>query len=143
MSDNARRRSKPRHSRGVAETKPRRSRGAISRASILSESRNYPHSVYWHIFYFMWLRRIYEFLCVYSNQIWKGRNCRDNCSSHLTFCEYFRPFWFSRSCVVAAYCNRRMRSSNVQGFVSTVITVYEEEEEEDYAQLYRNIRMRS
>ena len=38
-----------------------------------------------------------------------------------------------------------MRSSNVQGFVSTVPTLYEEEEEyeEDYAPLYRNKRMRS
>ena len=34
-----------------------------------------------------------------------------------------------------------MRSSNVQGFVSTVPTLYEEEE--DYAPLYRNRRMRS
>ena len=40
--------------------------------------------------------------------------------------------------------NRRMRSSNVQGFVSTVPTLYEEEEEEeDYAPLYHNRRMRS
>ena len=39
-----------------------------------------------------------------------------------------------------AYCNRRMRSSNIQGFVSTVTTLYEEE---DYASLYRNRRMRS
>ena len=70
-----------------------------------------------HIFYFMWLQRIYEFLCVHSNPIWKGRNCRDYCPSHLTFRENFRPFWFSRSCVVAAYCNRRMQ---VQGFVSTL-----------------------
>ena len=60
-SDNARRRSKPRRSRGVAEAKPRRSRSAISPASILSESRNYPNCVHRHIFYFMWLRRIYEF----------------------------------------------------------------------------------
>ena len=30
-----------------------RSRGAISPASILSESRNYPNCVHWHIFYFM------------------------------------------------------------------------------------------
>ena len=38
-----------------------------------------------------------------------------------------------------------MRSSNVQGFISTVPTLYEEEEEEeeDYAPLYRNRRMRS
>ena len=39
-----------------------------------------------------------------------------------------------------------MRSSNVQGLVSTVPTLYEEEEEEeeeDYAPLYRNRRMRS
>ena len=86
-----------------------RSRDAISPASILSESRNYPNCVHWHIFYFMWLRRIYEFLCVNSNPIWKGRNCRDYRPSHLTFREYFRPFWFSRSCVVVAYCNRRMR----------------------------------
>ena len=77
-----------------------RSRGAISPASILSESRNYPNCVYWRIFYFMWLRRIHEFFCVHSNPIWKGRNCRDFCPSHLTFREYFRPFWFSRSCVV-------------------------------------------
>ena len=117
-----------------------RSRGAISPASILRESRNYPNCVHWHIFYFMWLRRIYEFLCVHSNPIWKGRNCRDYRPSDLTFCEYFRPFWFYRSCVVAAYCNRRMRSSNVQGFVSTVPTLYEEV---DYAPLYRNRRMSS
>ena len=41
-----------------------------------------------------------------------------------------------------------MRSSNVQGFVSTVPTLYEEEEEEeeeeeDYAPLYGYRRMRS
>ena len=38
-----------------------------------------------------------------------------------------------------------MRSSNVQGFVSTVPTLYEgeEEEEEYYAPLYRNRRMLS
>ena len=36
--------------------------------------------------------------------------------------------------------NRGMRSSNVQGIVSTVPTLYEEE---DYAPLYRNRRMRS
>ena len=110
-----------------------RSWGVISPASILSESRNYPNCVHWQIFYFMWLRRIYEFLCLRSNPIWKGRNCRDYRPSHLTFREYFRLFWFSRSCVVVAYCTRRMRSSNVQGFVSTVPTVptvYEEEEEE-------------
>ena len=41
---------------------------------------------------------------------------------------------------VVAYRNRRMRSSNVQGFVSTVPTLYEEE---DYAPLYHNRRMRS
>ena len=97
-----------------------RSRGEISPASILSEFRNYPNCVHWHIFYFMWLRRIYEFLCVHSYPIWKGRNCRNYHPSHLTFREYFRPFWFSWSCVVVAYCNRRMRSSNVQDFVSTV-----------------------
>ena len=102
------------------------SRGAISPASILSESCMYPNCVHWHIFYFMWLRRIYKFLCVHSNPIWKGRNCREYRPSHLTFREYFRPFWFSRSCVVVAYCNGRMRSSNVQGFVSTVPTLYEE-----------------
>ena len=76
----------------------------------------------------LWHRRIYEFLCVHTNPIWKGRNCRDYRPSHLTFRKYFRPIWFSRSCVVVAYCNRRIRSSNVQGFVSTVPTVYEEEE---------------
>ena len=108
-----------------------RSRGAISPASILSESRNYPKCVHWRIFYFMWLRRIYEFFCVHSNPIWKGRNCRDYRPSHLKFREYSRPFWFSRSWVVVAYCNRRMRSSNVQGFVSTVPTLCEEEEEEE------------
>ena len=54
---------------GVAEEKPRRSRGAISPTSILSESRNYPNCVHWHIFYFMWLRCVYEFLCVHSNLI--------------------------------------------------------------------------
>ena len=97
------------------------------------------YSVHWHIFCFMWLRRIYEFLCVHSNRIWKGRNCRVYRPSHLTFREYFRLFWFSRSCVVVAYCNIRMRSSNVQGFVSTVPTLYEEEE--DYAPLYRNRRI--
>ena len=114
-------------SQGGAETKPRRSRGAISLASILNESRNYSNYVHWHIFYFMWLRCVYEFLCVYSNPFWKGWNWRDYRPSHLTFREYFRPFWFSRSCVEAAYCNRRMRSSNVQGFVSTVPTLCEEE----------------
>ena len=103
-----------------------RSRGAISPASILSESRNYPNCVHWHIICFMWLRRIYEFLCVHSNPIWKVRNCRDYRPSHLTFREYFRPLWFSRSCVVVVYCNRRMRSSNVHGFVSTVPTLYAE-----------------
>ena len=36
-----------------------------------------------------------------------------------------------------------MRSSNVQGFVSTVPTLYEEEEEEDYAPLYGYSRMHS
>ena len=38
-----------------------------------------------------------------------------------------------------------MRSSNVQGFVSTVPTLYEKEEEyeENYAPRYRNRRMRS
>ena len=37
-----------------------------------------------------------------------------------------------------------MRSSNVQGFGGTASTLYvEEEEEEDYAPLYRNRRMRS
>ena len=30
-----------------------RSRGEISPASILSESRNYPNCVYWRIYYFM------------------------------------------------------------------------------------------
>ena len=84
---------------------------------------------------------LYEFLCVHSNPIWNGRNCRDYRPSHLKFREYFRPFWFSRSCVVVACCNRRMRSSNVQGFVSTVPTLYKEED--DYAPLYRNRRMRS
>ena len=120
-----------------------RSRGAISPVRILSESRNYPNCVHWRIFYFILLRRIYKFFCVHSNPIWKGRNCRDYRPSPLTFREYLRPFWFSRSCVVVAYCNRRMRSSNVQVFVSTVPTLYEEEEEEDYAPLYRNRRMRS
>ena len=118
-----------------------RSPGAISPVSILSESRNYSNCVHWRIFYFMWLRRIYEFFRVHSNSIWKGRNCRDYRPSHLTFREYFQPFLSSWSCLVVAYCNRRMRSSNVQGFVSTVPTLYEEEE--DYARLYRNRRMRS
>ena len=81
--------------------------------------------MHWHIFYFMWLRRIYEYFCVHSNPIWNGRNYRDYRPSHLIFREYFRPFWFSRSCVVVAYCNRRIHSSNVQGFVSTVPTLYE------------------
>ena len=106
-----------------------RSRSAISPASILSESRNYPNRVHWQIFYFMWLRRIYEFLCVPSNPISKGPNSRDYHPSHLTFREYFQPFWFYRSCVVVAYCNRRMRSSNVHGFLSTVPTLYEGEDE--------------
>ena len=37
--------------------------------------------------------------------------------------------------------NKPMRSSNVQGFASKVLTLYEEEEEEDCAQLhgYRRI----
>ena len=39
--------------------------------------------------------------------------------------------------------NRRMRSSNVQGFVITVPTLHEEEYEQDYVPLYRNMRMRS
>ena len=69
-----------------------RSRGAISPGRLLSESRNGPNCVHWHIFYFMWLRRIYEFLCVHSNPIWKGRNCRDYRPSQLTFREYIRPF---------------------------------------------------
>ena len=51
-----------------------------------------------------------------------------------------RTLEFSRSCLAVAYCNRRMRSSNVQGFVTTVPTLYEEE---DYVPLYRNWRMRS
>ena len=127
-------------SQGVAEAKPRRSRGAISPASILSKSRNYPNCVHWRIFYFMWLWRIYEFFCVHSNPIWKGPNCRDYYPSHLKFREYFWLFWFSRSCVAVVYCNRRMRSSNVQGFVSTVPTLYGEE---DYAPLYCNRRTRS
>ena len=45
------------------------SRGEISPASILSESRNYPNCVHWRIYYFMWLRRIYKFFCVHSNPI--------------------------------------------------------------------------
>ena len=40
-------------SQGVAERKPRRSQGAISPASILSESRHYPNCVHWNIFYSM------------------------------------------------------------------------------------------
>ena len=32
-------------------------------------SRNYPNCVHWHIFYFMWLQCVYEFLCVHSNLI--------------------------------------------------------------------------
>ena len=80
-----------------------RSRGVISPASILSESRNYPNCVHWRIFYFMWLRHIYEIHCVQSNPIWKGRICCDYRLSHLTFREYFRPFWFSRSCAVQIY----------------------------------------
>ena len=42
--------------------------------------------------------------------------------------------------------NRRMRSSNVQGYVSKVLTLYEEEEEEeeeDCAPLHGYRRMRS
>ena len=98
-----------------------RSRCAISPASTLSESRNHPNCVHWRIFYFMWLWRIYEFFCVDSNPIKKVRNYRDYRPSHLKFREYFWPFWFSRSCVVVAYCNRRMRSSNVQVFVIFVM----------------------
>ena len=56
-------------SQGIVEAYLRQSRGAISPASILSESRNYPNRVHWHIFYFMWLRCVYEFLCVHSNLI--------------------------------------------------------------------------
>ena len=82
--------------------KPRQSRGAISLASILSESRNYPNCVHWRIFYFMWLRRIYKFFCLHSNPIWKAHNCCDYRPSHLTFREYFRLFWFCRSCVVVS-----------------------------------------
>ena len=54
-----------------------RSRGAISPASILSESRNYPNCVHWRIFYFMWLRRIYEFT------LYRNRRMR---SSMFTLC---------------------------------------------------------
>ena len=43
----------PKRSRSVAEAKPRRSRGVIRPASILSESRNHPNCVHWHVFYFM------------------------------------------------------------------------------------------
>ena len=39
--------------------------------------------------------------------------------------------------------NRRMRISNVQGFASTVPTLYEEEEEEDCALLHGYRSMRS
>ena len=101
------------------KAKPRQSRGAISPTSILSESRNHPNCVHWRILYFMWLRRIYEFLCIPSNPIWKGRNFCDYRPSHLTLRKYFRPFWFSRYYVVVAYCNRRMCNLNVQGSVST------------------------
>ena len=73
-SDNARMRSKPRRSRGVAEAKPRRSRVEISPASILSESRNYPNCVHWRICYFMWIRRICEFFCVHWNPILYTQN---------------------------------------------------------------------
>ena len=45
-------------SRDKAETKPRRSRGAISPVSILNESRNLLNCVHWRIFYFMLLRPI-------------------------------------------------------------------------------------
>ena len=62
--------------------------------------------MHWYILYFMWIRRIYEFLCIHSNPIWKGRNCRDYRPSHLTFRKHFLPFWFSQSCVVVAYCNK-------------------------------------
>ena len=48
--------------------------------------------MHWRIFYFMWLRLIYEFFGVHSNPIWKGRNCRLYRSSHLKFHEYFRNF---------------------------------------------------
>ena len=56
-------------SQGVAEAKSRRSRGEISPASILSESRNYPNCAHWRIYYFMRLLCIYKFLCVHSNTI--------------------------------------------------------------------------
>ena len=40
--------------------------------------------------------------------------------------------------------NRRMRSSNVQGFASKVLTLYEEEEEqEDFSPFHGYRRMRS
>ena len=70
-SDNARRRSKPRRSRGVSETqlresrdvaeaKPRRSRDKAETkprrdqsCEHCRESRNFPNCVHWHIFYFM------------------------------------------------------------------------------------------
>ena len=131
--------AKPRRSRDKAETNPRRDQSCEH----CRESRNFPNCVHWHIFYFMWFRCGYEFSCVHSNPIWKGRNCRDYRPSHLTFRKYFRPLWLSRFCVVTAYCNRRMRSSNVQGSVSKVSTVYEEEEKQkdDYARLYRNRQM--
>ena len=48
-SGNARRRSKPRRSRGVGETKPRRDQSYEH----YRESRNFPNCVHWHVFYFM------------------------------------------------------------------------------------------
>ena len=56
-----------------------RSQGEISPASLLSESQNYPNCVYWHIYYFMWLRRIYEVFRVHSNPISYTQNFKVTC----------------------------------------------------------------
>ena len=86
-------------SRDVAETKPRRSRGAISPSSIVES---------------LVISRI---VCI---------------STYSILCDFgaYTSFYAcTRSCVVVMDFNRRMRSSNVQGFASKVLTLYEEEEE--------------
>ena len=45
-----------------------RSRGVISPASILSECRNYPNCVHWHIFYFMCHRRAKPFFATFNSR---------------------------------------------------------------------------
>ena len=50
-------------SRDKAETKPRRDQSCEH----CRVSRSFPNCVHWHVFYFMWLRCVFEFLCVHSN----------------------------------------------------------------------------